>query len=302
MTDVTPADDRLHAAGDAHPLWSETAWFGFSHAERALGGTVYPLFRRNLGVCSLGVQVWDASAFEPWRLRYGRTQWHLPMPSGDLDDCQVGGATFTCEKPLSRYRIRYADGERISFDLVWEGLIEPHGFGIGDGRGHIDQPCHVTGTLQLDSESIEIDGFDMRDRSWNVRDDLRPTRASYSYAIASPSEMWLAGGFQLDPLSEESRIVAGFLVRDGVKANLLQGTHRVLERANGHPTRVAIEAEDALGRTLSATGLTTSRIANQATPGMFAWMSLAQWQIEGADGPPAHGADQDVWSPELLGR
>ena len=195
MSEVTPADDCFHPPAEDHPHWSETAWFGFSVPERALAGTVYPLFRPNLGVCSLGVYVWDESGHEPWAVRYGRTQWHLPMPTDDLTDLRVGGLELTCLEPLTRYRLRYEDGERIALDLTYEGLIAPHGFGIGRGRGHIDQPCHVRGTLRLGDESIAVDGADMRDRSWHVRDDRRTTRASYSYGIASKREMFLAGGF-----------------------------------------------------------------------------------------------------------
>jgi hypothetical protein len=74
----------------------------------------------------------------------------------------------------------------------------------------------------------------------------------------------------------------------------------VLER---HPRRkaviaVALEAEDRSGRALHAEGRCVSRLANQATPGMFAWMSLTEWETRrGA----AVGEDQDVWSPDLLG-
>ena len=297
MTEITPADDRLHRASEPHPLWSETAWFGFSVASRALGGTVYPLFRPNLGVCSVGVHVWDASAHEPWRVPYSRGQWHLPMPEGDLDHAEVGGLELTCEKSLSRYRVRYADGDLIALDLVYDGLIAPHGFGIAETRGHIDQPCRVQGSLRLGTEQFEIDGYDMRDRSWHVRDDLRPTRASYSYAIASRDSMFLAGGFALDEASDDCRIVAGFLVRDGEKADLVSGTRRVVGRTNGYPTHLTIEAEDASGRRLSAEGHCTSRLANQATPGMFAWMSLAEWRFDDRSVP---GADQDVWSPDRL--
>lgn len=295
MSQVTPADDRLHPAGDDHPLWSETVWFGFSVPERGLAGTVYLLLRRNLGVCSLGVYVWDESAHEPWRIRYGRGQWHVPMPEGDLLQLSLGGLDLDCLDPLHRYRLHYRDGDAITLDLEYEGLIAPHGFGIGGGRGHLDQPCRVTGSIMLHGETIPVDGYDMRDRSWHVRDDARPTRASYSYAIASEREAFLAGGFAQ---GDDCLIVAGFLVRDGKKADLVSGARRILESRDGYPMRVVIEASDALGRRLEAEGHCLSRLANQATPGMFAWLSLTRWKWGDVTGT---GADQDVWSPDLLG-
>jgi hypothetical protein len=294
MSEVSDADDRLHAVADSDPLWSETAWFGFSIPQRNLGGTVYPLFRPNLGVCSLSVYVWDDTAHEPWRVPYGRAQWHLPMPEGDLTRTSFGGLELECVEPLHEYRVRYRDGDALALDLHYRGLIEPHGFGISPVRGHIDQPCHVRGTLALAGETLDVDGYEMRDRSWHVRDDRRSTRASYSYGIESETEMFLAGGFQM---GDDCRIVAGFLIRDGEKADWVGGTRRVIARHDGYPTQIVIEANDALGRRLEAHGSCRSRLANQATPGMFAWMSLAEWTWNDAHG---FGEDQDVWSPDLL--
>ena len=287
--------DRFHAPDEDDPFWSETSWFAFNVPERRLAGTIYPLFRRNLGTCSVGVYVWDDAAHEPWRARYGRCQWHLPFPDGDLGDCAVGGLRYSCEEPLARYRVRYEHDPLLSLDLRYEGLFPPHEVGVGPGRGHLDQPCRVRGTLRLHGEQIAVDGFDMRDRSWHVRDDTRTTRAGYSYGIASADDAFLAmtmGG-------DEGRVVAGFLWRDGAKCDLASGTRHVLERDPSHdfPTRVALEAEDREGRTLRAEGRCLSRLANQATPGMFAWMSLTEWQTpEGR----SVGEDQDIWSPDLL--
>ena len=293
---ATPTDDRFHAPAEAHPLWSETAWFAFSAPERKLCGCVYPLFRPKLGVCSVAVHVWDDSACEPWRVLYSRTQWHLRMPKGDLSACSVGGLELSCLEPLRRYRVRYADGELCALDLEYEGLFPPHVAARAGGRGHLDQPCRVRGALRLRGEEFRIDGFEMRDRSWHVRDDLRSTRASYSYGIASEREAFLAGAI-CD--GDECRIATGFLLRAGEKHALAGGTRRVLERRDGHPLRIAIEATDTAGRRLEARGLTQSRLANQATPGMFAWLSLTEWEWQGQR---AAGEDQDVWSPDLLAR
>jgi len=288
--------DRLHPPAPDHPWWSETSWYAFCVPERRLAGSVYPLFRRNLGTCSLAVHVWDDSAHEPWRVRYGRCLWHLPFPGGDLDACALGGLELTCEAPLSRYRVRYRDEPLIALDLVYQGLFPPHEVGIGGGHGHLDQPCRVSGKLLLHGEEIGVDGFDMRDRSWHVRDDLRTTRAGYSYGIASADAAFLAMSVGGDG---DAKVVAGFLWQDGVKSDLASGTRRVIERhpLHGFPTRVALELADRDGRKLSAEGRCTSRLANQATPGMFAWLSLTDWQSQQGE---AFGEDQDIWSPDLL--
>ena len=56
-----------------------------------------------------------------------------------------------------------------------------------------------------------------------------------------------------------------------------------------------ITARDALGRELRSAGETRNRIANQATPGMFSWMSIARWT--GSAGA-CTGQDQEIWSPD----
>jgi hypothetical protein len=296
MSGARAPHDRFHPPAQDHPLWSETSWYAFCVPERRLAGSVYPLFRRNQGTCSLGVHVWDDSAHEPWRARYSRCLWHLPFPAGDLDACALAGLELTCEEPLSRYRVRYRDEPRLALDLTYQGLFPPHEVGVAAGHGHLDQPCRVTGTLRLHGEAIAVDGFDMRDRSWHVRDDLRTTRAGYSYGIAGAGRAFLAMSMGGDT---DAKVVAGFVWQDGVKSDVAGGTRRVVARdpVHGYPTRVALEIADREGRRLAAEGTCRSRLANQATPGMFAWLSLTDWQSEqGA----AIGEDQDIWSPDLL--
>jgi hypothetical protein len=290
---ATARDDRFHRPPAPDPSWAETAWFGFAVPERELAGTIYPLFRHDLGVCALGVAVWDASAHEPWHARYARRLWHLPIPPGELDDFAIGGLELRCLEPLQTYRLAYRDAERIELELEYRGLLPVHAPLVSPERGHLDQPCRVRGSLRLRGERIEVDGFEMRDRSWGPRDDLRHTRASYSYGIGGPQQSFLAATFALEG---EERVIGGFLVRDGEKRDLVGGTRRVLARSpQGFPQRVRLEATDADQRELAVEGECRSRLAEQATPGMFAWMSLVRWS--GSDGV-CHGQDQEVWSPD----
>lgn len=297
---LTPDDDRLHPSASNDPWWSETCWFSFAHPEERLSGCFYPLFRSNQGVCSLAVSVWDHSAHEPWRARYFRGDWHLPLPTSNLDHLALGALRYEVLDPLRRYRVTYQDGPRFSAELEYEGLISVHEAGVRDGHGHIDQPCRVRGEITLRGRRIAIDHPDMRDRSWSVRRDDRTTRGAYSYAIASARDSFLAMSFASPGLGgrgDIQPIVTGFLVRDGEKAPLVAGT-RTLARdgASPWPSRLIIEARDTLGRNLEATGTTVNRFANQASPGLFAWMSLTRWDFAGE----SYGQDQDIWSPDLL--
>ena len=108
MTDVGPEHDRFHPPGDDDPAWSETSWTSFCVPERRIAGTLYPLFRPNLGVCSLAVSVWDDTAHAPWQILYNRALWHLPMPGDDLTRCEVGDAGNgpQCISARAGYRVQ----------------------------------------------------------------------------------------------------------------------------------------------------------------------------------------------------
>ncbi len=166
MRPASPDDDHFHPVPTADPWWTETSWYSFAVPERNLSGSIYPLFRPNLGICSAGVYVWDGTAVEPWAVPYARTFWHLPLPDGDLTDFTlVNGLRYECVEPMQQYRVSYRDAGEIELDLLYEGLIAPH-MVVGESeRGHLDQPCRVTGRLCLHGEEIAIDGFAMRDRS-----------------------------------------------------------------------------------------------------------------------------------------
>ena len=73
---------------------------------------------------------------------------------------------------------------------------------------------------------------------------------------------------------------------------------RATRPGGGWPEEVELEARDALGRELRTRGTTRNRIANQATPDMFSWMSLTEWAFAGT----SFGEDQEVWSPDRLVR
>jgi hypothetical protein len=261
---------------------------------------VYTLFRPNLGVATVVVNVWDGDAVEPWRSPYSRGQWHLPMPKADLDDLEVGMLGIRCVEPLTSYRLTYADGDVLTLDLRVDAAMAPHNVVATDAFGHFDQLCHVTGTARASGDELAVDCLAVRDRSWYVRDDLRSMRSGYTYGAVDGSEHFLAYSRPAEGEDVDGgNVFGGYLVRDGEKADLSEGTRRVLGRRRGHPDEVVIEAVDTLGRPLVARGRITASLASQSTPGMFAWMSIVEWAIDGHQG---HGEDHDVWSPDHLAR
>jgi hypothetical protein len=294
---LTPADDTLHPPTSDDIFWTETAWFAFAIPERRLTGCIYPLFRPNQNICSAGVYVWDDSGEGAHEILYAQNFWHLPLPE-DLRHMELpSGLAYEVLEPLHRYRVSYRDGNELALNLVYEGLIPPHPTERGGVVSHLDHPCRVTGTLRLGDEELAVDCLEMRDKSWGIRPDFRwimgTTRAAYTYGLASADSAFLA--LSASPDGGEGTVMSGVLVRDGELAPLVSGIRRAdLER--GRPTKVVVEATDARGRSFRAEGRCVNRFAFQSSPGLFAWMSGTEWDL---DGQPAWGEDQLMVPPSI---
>lgn len=300
MAKLTAADDSLHAPATPGPDWTETCWFSFDQPGQNLSVTIYAFFRPNLGICSLAVYAWDASGHSPWDVRYGRSSWHLPMPESDLTDLTLGGLHLLRREPLMAYRLAYEDGERIAFELEYQGLRPPHEALVGQDGGHFDQPCAVTGWLRLDGERIAIDCLGMRDRTWSPRPDSRSNfGAAYTFGNASADEQFLVvTSLRGNSGRATGGLFSGYLVRDGIEGAIVSAERRVTGREAGYPLAITLKAEDEHGRKLEATGTCLTRLANQALPGLFAWMSTTEWE---AGNMKYIGQDQECWSSDMLG-
>jgi hypothetical protein len=297
---LTADDDRLHQPASDDRWWTETYWFSFDQPGEDVSATIYPMFRPNLGICSLGVFVWDPSAHEPWRVLYGRNHWHLAMPTTEATDLRLEGLSYDCLDPLRRYRVAYRDEGLIDLELEYTALRPPHEAGIANGVGHFDQPCRVVGHVVVRHRRVAIDTVGMRDRTWSVRPEDRRTATAYTYGHADAHEQFLLlTRLDGNTGSIVGGVFTGYLVRDGVHAGLVHAARRVVERRDGYPTRIEVEATDALGRRLEATGTARNRLANQANTSQFAWMTMTSWTVNGSGS--LIGEDQEVWSPDRLG-
>lgn len=301
MSDITAADESFHEPTLDDPWWSETHWFNFDQPGANLSATIYPFFRKNLSIAQLSVFLWDSSAHEPWLGRYGRAYWHLPYPATDLTGLRLEGLEYDCVEPFKTYRIRYREPGRVDLSLTYEALCAPHLAGRHAHGGHLDQPCRVSGMIQLDAERVEINCFGMRDKSWGPRNDRAADQAgAYSFGIASAEDHFiLMQGFSFSKPDAPTHPPSGYLMRDGVKAAVVKGVRRVTHRRHGYPAALELELQDSLGRNLRVGGRCVNRIANQAFPAQFAWLSMTEWQA--SDGGLFIGEDQEVWSPDLLG-
>ena len=299
-------DDMFHAPPTDDPWWTETVWYGWMVPERKMLGYFYAVFRANQGLQFGGVLLLDEHAVAPWELPFFEYDWHLPMPEPpdlrDVDDLLRGDMRLRCLTPGRVFEFGYTRDD-LTFDLRWEALMQPlltRQAPPFDHGSHVDQLGHVTGTMSLYGEKIDVDCFAMRDRSWGQRRNGPQAKVGYCYATQSADDAFLAISVdrrQPDG-SRRDGITGGFLMRDGEWSLLADGTRSVTRDDEGRPATILIDAVDQRGRALRASGATQSRQVFLAYPSMFCWNSLATWTWgEHGDECAGWGEDQDIWHP-----
>ena len=317
---VEPADDGFHEHGEGsdHPWWLETFWTSFNVPERKLGGWLYNqvlLNQGDNGLCNGGVWVWDASDAP---FLYERNETELPMPAGprDLRDIDLpNGNRIKMLEPLTKYHMTYCDPGRFESDLEFTAIMDPNPHPAGCApfwRGrHWDQAMHVTGEIVLNGETIAVDCYSVRDRSWSPRkprisqqandstrghepqrkpsvptgehSDLskplrKPFNIGYIFGTASPQDAFLVYTMVIE--GEEDRgdfTNTGYLIRDGKWAHLVDGQRECLvDPDTGWIWRIEYEGIDTLGRKLHAVG---EQVSNHGTA-----TGLFHWRWDGAEG------------------
>ncbi|MEO5901836.1 MAG: hypothetical protein ABIR68_17140 [Ilumatobacteraceae bacterium] len=291
-----PADDELHTAAMSDRWWeTETAWFSFHHPQRKLGGWLYSMVRPNIGTVAGGAWVWDDTAHLPWDVLYSANFTALQLPvDADLRDINLPtGVSIRVVEPAMKYDLGYADGDRLSLQLQFHGVMPPEPLAaVGSTFGsahHFDQFGRVTGHIVVNGERVDIDCIGMRDRTWGPRPENRPKQAAYVTGAAGPGDGFLA---VTDTRPDGDRVAYGFLRRDGRTVGLASGA-RVVERNGQHGwvEQITITATDMDGRTLVAVGAPVSRmIIDRHT--FIDINSLIRWDV---DGEEAWGEDQDMW-------
>lgn len=291
---LTPEDDMFHPP-TSERWWTETWWNAWFVPERKTIGYFYPGFRPNIGVQFGGVVVYDDRGDLEWEVPVFDYDWHREIPEGlDLRDAQLSnGMSITCLEPARRYRIGYQSRD-LELRLEVEGVIKPL---VTNGtppfnKGHIDQICRFTGEMVLAGETIPVDCYAMRDRSWGPREDGRQPTVGYNYATADPDNAFLA--VSQCKSTDVWDLTTGFLIRDGVWSRVTSGRRSVMRDGTGRPLSVAIEGVDELGRTFEAEGTAVNHNVFKTYPSMLCWNSLMDWRCDGWRG---WGEDQDCWLP-----
>lgn len=291
----SPADDHFHRDAIGEDWWAtETSWFSFHHPERRLGGWLYTLVRPNIGTVQGGVWVWDDSAWLPWEVPYSVNYSALPLrPGQDLtgEPLPTGVGIEVLESAMS-YRLTYADGDRLSLDLRFDGVMEPEplratGSTFGSAH-HFDQLGRVTGEVVLHGEVLQINCLAMRDRTWGRRPEDRPRQAAYVTGAVDDANAFLA----VTDARSGDQVTYGFLRRHGRVVALAEGVRRVRrDPVQGWIDAVELDLVDVEGTAVRAVGTPVSRIIlNRHT--FIDINSLLRWDVDGREG---WGEDQDMW-------
>lgn len=305
----TEKDDQMHSIEHPNVDWTETTWWTFNIPERGLFGWLYAQIRPNLGSVAGGAFVYGPNGWLSWEIPYFGWFNHQPLPQEfDLRDVSFrNGIWLKTLKPGMSYDygFKFRDHDEFIADLRFEGLTPPvphvHGAPPFVGSHHYDQHGHITGSIQLHGETIPVDCYSIRDRSWGRRPELLGMgvpRCSYVYGTVSAQEFFLvfSAPENNEPDCEVEHNTSGYLVRDGVLRRLQTST-RTNERdpATGAISKVAITGSDTDGREFNIIGEPVSRMA--LNHGGICINSFLKFDVDGREG---WGEDQDVWSVAML--
>lgn len=304
-TTFTPEDDDFHAATD-ETWFTEACWFSFHVPERKLSSWLYGFVRPNVGICTASVFVYDETGSAPYEALFHEHQQAQPLPRDrDLRDFRFPeGYQVKMLEPMHRYQLSYQKADLISVDLKFEEIMEPHQFSKdsdqfgtrGSNHAHFDQFGHLTGTLVLRGESIPVDCYSIRDRSWGPRTDSTPAYASrlcYDYGCTRDGNGFCTFSTQSE-VGEggSSAINHGFWLNNGKRLQVVEGV-RTIERNARHPwaTKVVLELLDVEGNRHRAVGRELSHFL--FTPARWITsITFMEWDIDGKKG---WGEDQDLW-------
>lgn len=310
---VRPEDARFHRPRAGDDTWCETHWFGFLLPEHRMRGNAYAVFRTNLGVCRSMIQVCSGSHRHVLGMDYLRDDYHIRMPSADLDDYRLpNGLRVRMTRPMEEWSVQFDDGRGTRWDLVQTALMPPvsvmeiavpesgEGYAIFQRHdseapaetGHIDQTMHVRGEVVLHGSVFEVDFPSNRDHSWSPRRE-------YGHNVMGnfdEAHFGLERSFLLqtrNDVLESGAVTHGYLREGreviGLKAGL--GRYRFdgwaitaleyeLEDARGHSHRLCGEpvsyAESYHANAYLATGVVRWSLDGEVGWGDFKW----HWDVQ----------------------
>lgn len=306
-----PEDDSFaHHGRSDDPFWNESSWFGFMVPERKIDGYFYVWHRPNMNLIAAGIAIWDDIGTEPHNCLYSDWFNFTPTPAGsDMFHYQLRNG-MSCEliEPLWEYRLRH-DTPTCQVDLNWRGTEDPLNLHWGHekegyetfGGFHYEQFGHITGTIQVEGETIAVDCHHIRDRSWGPRPFIPYMgRGGVDSGWSSPNTSFCATLGDLKstlPVSEQldEPLNYGQFKLDGEVGRVVGGQRRVTQRnPDGSPKHIEIEMIDERGRTFHADGEVLNCLKWNDL--WYCHWCLVDWTLNGEKG---WGETQD-WADKTL--
>jgi hypothetical protein len=306
---------------DPHTI--HTHYFGFSIPEAALGGFIYIRYMPAFLMCQGGVVIFrgldNIELLDVEHLDWQNAM-RWPTVEGSCITTPHGLAIDFVE-PGRSVRLRY-DGSGASFDLLQTAISplaardhvmpgEAENTDPASLPGGLEQFMRCTGSLTLHGDTLDVDCFAARDRSWNQ------VRTEKHDAVQMAPIAWTPICFGEDfsfnqigwehpetdppflavypvPADRPSHIY-GWVHANGV-TSLLESVRRTTHER--HPvshlsTRMTIEATDELGRDFRFEGTAIALAALPAWPNIDFHDSVFRWEDE--SGRISHATCQEAW-------
>jgi hypothetical protein len=321
-TDLLIPAPEPGASWDPHLI--HTHYFGFSVPQAAIGAFLYIRYQPAFPLSQGGVCVFQGTDnLECTDMAYLDYEITMPWPRIEQNTITTdNGLSIEFIEPGKTARLTYsAVDERLSFDVIADavtpllarGHVMP---GEDVHHEHSHQPggseqfMHVTGRLQLDGATYDVDCFAPRDRSW------RQIRVEKRGAVPSPPVGWSPMYFgpdlvfnqiSFEPLDTEPRWAGLYDVGDrpshhfawvqrGEETRSVVSVRRnVLEY---HPwihmaTRQEITARDDHGDIYRFRGEAIAAAALPAWPNVAFRDSVYRWEDQ--QGRVTHCTYQEIW-------
>jgi hypothetical protein len=290
--EINTADEHFHPRND-DPHWNESAWFGMTLPDRQASIYVYFYHRPNMNLSAGGVKVWDpsgSSEYDCLGYDWNRTQ-ALPAGADMFDFTLENGLSVRMLQPFTAFAVRHRGAFEV--DLEWRRLMDPYAFGLNAGlegwtSGHYQQFGQITGTVSIGGEVIDVDTTAIRDRSWGPRRAVAARRAELMWCAASGDNSFSvysvsAHDLASDPiLGTTDQVAFGHYTRDGESAYITGGTSRVTKRGPDlRPLAIELEAQDAIGRTLTATGRGLNALVWSVYDRTYQLPCTTEWEFDG---------------------
>ncbi len=190
--DLTAADDYTHPLGP-EKNFNESMYFNFFDRDRKTGGFVRLGNRANEGYAEMTIALFlpDGSvlfqykrpeiahneAFDAGGMRFETIEPHAKLRS--TYDGSAVHLTDATQMADPREAFRNNPMKKIRLDIAHEAAGPVYGSSGGNRRivdpekefakAHYEQHMRTRGTIEIDGQTLPIDGFGLRDHSWGPR-------------------------------------------------------------------------------------------------------------------------------------